>query len=182
MRQPYAGPSDIASQRRLRGSRRHQVRIGLFAGGRWIPTIGTWHERAGFCCGRRITGINGAAKKGCFLGGTDGSNPSPSSGESRANPASCFNGVWHARAIVTSWLMIQRARLVWTQNWARSDLCGGRSVMGAPGRSEYGSRSRGARRGGDTAANSEYFRRPLASRTVSAILELSTLSLRNSCP
>ena len=85
MRQPYAGPSYIASQRRLRGSRRHQVRIGLFAGGRWIPTIGPWHERAGFCCGRRITGTNGAAKKGCFLRGTDGSNPSPSSGESIAN-------------------------------------------------------------------------------------------------
>ncbi len=29
----------------------------------------------------------GAAKKGCFLCGTDGSNPSPSSGESSANPA-----------------------------------------------------------------------------------------------
>jgi hypothetical protein len=37
------------------------------------------------CCGRRITGTNGAAKKGCFLRGTDGSNPSPSSGESGAN-------------------------------------------------------------------------------------------------
>jgi hypothetical protein len=30
----------------------------------------------------RIAGTNGAAKKGCFLRGTDGSNPSPSSGES----------------------------------------------------------------------------------------------------
>src|ERR1700748_830835 len=28
----------------------------------------------------------GAAKKGCFLCGTDGSNPPPSSGESAANP------------------------------------------------------------------------------------------------
>jgi hypothetical protein len=35
----------------------------------------------------RIAGTNGAAKKGCFLRGTDGSNPSPSSGESAANPA-----------------------------------------------------------------------------------------------
>src|SRR6516165_9802218 len=32
-------------------------------------------------CGDRT----GVAKKGCFLCGTDGSNPSPSSGESRAN-------------------------------------------------------------------------------------------------
>src|ERR1700730_15706999 len=30
--------------RRLRESRRHQVRIGLFAGGRWTRTIGTASE------------------------------------------------------------------------------------------------------------------------------------------
>ena len=45
MRQPLcsedARPSDIVSRRRLRGSRRHQVRIGLFAGGRWIRTSST---------------------------------------------------------------------------------------------------------------------------------------------
>src|SRR5580692_97558 len=28
----------------------------LPAGGRWIRTIGPWHETAGFCCGRRIAG------------------------------------------------------------------------------------------------------------------------------
>jgi hypothetical protein len=33
----------------------------------------------------------------------------------KSEPGFLFNGVRHARAIVTSWLMIQRARLVWTQ-------------------------------------------------------------------
>jgi hypothetical protein len=36
----------------------------LAAGGRWIRTIGPRHERADFCCGRRIAGPNGGAKKG----------------------------------------------------------------------------------------------------------------------
>ena len=36
----------------------------LFAGGRRIRTFGSWHERAGFCCGRRITGTErGQPKK-----------------------------------------------------------------------------------------------------------------------
>src|ERR1700730_5477318 len=35
----------------------------------------------------------GAAKKGCFLCGTDGSNPSPSSGESGANLTSLIRAV-----------------------------------------------------------------------------------------
>jgi len=39
----------------------------LFAGGRWIRTIGPRHERAGFCCGRRIAGPNGGSQKGLFL-------------------------------------------------------------------------------------------------------------------
>jgi hypothetical protein len=37
-------------------SRGSQVRTRLAAGGRWIRTIGPWHETAGFCCGRRIAG------------------------------------------------------------------------------------------------------------------------------
>src|SRR6516165_4575581 len=39
-------------------------------------------------CGDRT----GVAKKGCFLCGTDGSNPSPSRGESSANRAGCHDG------------------------------------------------------------------------------------------
>src|ERR1700724_1893678 len=39
----------------------------LCAGGRWIRTIGPRHERAGFCCGRRIAGPNGGNQKGVFL-------------------------------------------------------------------------------------------------------------------
>ena len=56
-----------AHPRESRGSRPAAVcvRHRLSAGGRWIRTIGPRHERAGFCCGRRITGTNGAAKKGC---------------------------------------------------------------------------------------------------------------------
>ena len=50
--------------RRFRGS---QVRRGLAAGGRWIRTIGPRHERAGFCCGRRIAGPNGGSQKGLSL-------------------------------------------------------------------------------------------------------------------
>src|ERR1700726_2011038 len=57
----------------------------LSPGGRWIRTIGPRHERAGFCCGRRIAGPNGGSQKGLFSCGTDGSNPFPSSGESVAN-------------------------------------------------------------------------------------------------
>src|SRR5580704_3153687 len=30
----------------------------LAAGGRWIRTIGTWREGAGFCCGKRCGGSN----------------------------------------------------------------------------------------------------------------------------
>ena len=43
--------------------RESQVRTGLPAGGRWIRTISPRHERAGFCCGRRIAGRTGAAKR-----------------------------------------------------------------------------------------------------------------------
>ena len=39
----------------------------LTAGGRWIRTIGPRHERADFCCGRRIAGPNGGSQKGLFL-------------------------------------------------------------------------------------------------------------------
>src|SRR6266404_5971347 len=45
----------------------NQVRTGLPAGGRWIRTIGPRHERAGFCCGRRIAGPNGGSQKGLLL-------------------------------------------------------------------------------------------------------------------
>ena len=66
-----AGRIDIvATAHRLRPNR---VRTQLSAGGKWIRTIGPWHERAGFCRGRRIAGLNGVAKKGCFVCGTDGS-------------------------------------------------------------------------------------------------------------
>ena len=37
-------------------------------------------KEAGFCCGGRIAGTERGSQKGCFLCGTDGSNPSPSSG------------------------------------------------------------------------------------------------------
>jgi hypothetical protein len=39
----------------------------LCARGRWIRTIGPRHERAGFCCGRRIAEPNGGSQKGLFL-------------------------------------------------------------------------------------------------------------------
>src|SRR6266446_2106014 len=39
----------------------------LCARGRWIRTIGPRHERAGFCCGRRIAEPNGSSQKGLFL-------------------------------------------------------------------------------------------------------------------
>src|SRR5690349_14459641 len=45
----------------------NQVRTRLPAGGRWIRTIGPRHERAGFCCGKRIAGPNGDSQKGLFL-------------------------------------------------------------------------------------------------------------------
>src|SRR6202048_4250671 len=45
----------------------NQVRTRLSAGGRWIRTIGPRHERAGFCCGRRIAEPNGDSQKGLFL-------------------------------------------------------------------------------------------------------------------
>jgi hypothetical protein len=41
------------------------------------------HERAGFSCGRRIAGPSAGSQKGLFFCGTDGSNPSPSSGARR---------------------------------------------------------------------------------------------------
>jgi hypothetical protein len=53
---------------RDRGMRpRKSVRIRLTAGGRSIRTIGPRHERAGFCCGRRIAASNGGSQKGLFL-------------------------------------------------------------------------------------------------------------------
>jgi hypothetical protein len=60
-----------------------QVRSGLSAGGRWIRTIGPCREGAGLYCGGELGGLTGQAKN--ILRGTDGSNPSPSSGESSAN-------------------------------------------------------------------------------------------------
>jgi N-acetylmuramoyl-L-alanine amidase len=57
----------------------------LAAGGRWIRTIGPRHERAGFYLRKANCGTERGSQKGCFLCGTDGSNPSPSSGESATN-------------------------------------------------------------------------------------------------
>jgi hypothetical protein len=59
----------------------------LFAGGRWIRTIGSWCEGAGFFMRKaNCGGSNGGGLLKLFLlRGTDGSNPSPSSGESDAN-------------------------------------------------------------------------------------------------
>jgi hypothetical protein len=68
----------------------------LFAGGRWIRTIGPRHERAGFVAEGELRDRTGAAKKGCFLCGTDGSNPSPSSAESAANFV-FGRGAWKGR-------------------------------------------------------------------------------------
>jgi hypothetical protein len=64
----YTCPVTIRASlpRRARGTSSYaesQVRNRLSAGGRWIRTIGPWHEGAGFCCGRRITETNGAAKR-----------------------------------------------------------------------------------------------------------------------
>jgi len=39
------------------GAREGPKVCGLSAGGRWIRTLGSWREGAGFCCGRRIAGI-----------------------------------------------------------------------------------------------------------------------------
>ena len=49
------------------GAPESQIRTRLPAGGRWIRTVGPRHERAGFCCGRRIAGPNGGSQKGLFL-------------------------------------------------------------------------------------------------------------------
>jgi hypothetical protein len=38
-------------------TRESRVRKRLAAGGRWIRTSGTWREGAGFCCGKRMRGI-----------------------------------------------------------------------------------------------------------------------------
>jgi hypothetical protein len=55
---------------------------------------------AGFC----VEALS--EEKGCFLYGTDGSNPSPSSSESAANPMSVSLGDW---AIVTPRLPAEAA-------------------------------------------------------------------------
>ena len=46
-----AGVGELCS-----GAARSPIRTELPAGGKWIRTIGPWHERAGFCCGSRIAG------------------------------------------------------------------------------------------------------------------------------
>jgi hypothetical protein len=48
------------------------------------------HERGGFVAEGELPDRTGAAKRGCFLCGTDGSNPSPSSGESSTNSVQTF--------------------------------------------------------------------------------------------
>jgi hypothetical protein len=67
-RQPRKAPFDF-------------VRDSLLEGDGFEPSVPGTKEPV-FCCGRRITGTNGSPKNGCFLRGTDGSNPSPSSKES----------------------------------------------------------------------------------------------------
>src|SRR5207302_3871345 len=63
----------------------NQVRTRLPAGGRRIRTIGPGTKEPVFVAEGELRDRTGAAKKGCFLCGTDGSNPSPSSDESSAN-------------------------------------------------------------------------------------------------
>src|SRR5438094_5467714 len=69
----------------------NQVRTRLPAGGRRIRTIGPGTKEPVFVAEGELRDRTGAAKKGCFLCGTDGSNPSPSSAESATNsPTAVF--------------------------------------------------------------------------------------------
>ena len=63
------------------------VRTRFAGGARWIRTIGPGTKEPVFVAEGELRDRSRAAKKGFFLCGTDGSNPSPSSGES-ANPRS----------------------------------------------------------------------------------------------
>src|ERR1700751_5847626 len=65
--------------------RESRFRKRLAAGGNWIRTIGPWHERAGFVAEGELRDRTGY-QKGCFVCGTDGSNPSPSSRQSVSLP------------------------------------------------------------------------------------------------
>ena len=76
----------------------------LSAGGRWIQTIGPGTKEPVFLAEGELRYRARAAKKGCFLCGTDGSNPSPSSGESDANLTSSIRDI----ATVTEGAALQR--------------------------------------------------------------------------
>jgi hypothetical protein len=65
-----------------------QVRIGLAAGRRWIRTISPWRDGAGYIAEGELRGDRRGSQK--FWRGTDGSNPSPSSGESGTNRAATW--------------------------------------------------------------------------------------------
>jgi len=66
----------------------------LLEGDGFEPSVPDTKE-PGFVSEGELRDRTGAAKKGCFLCGTDGSNPSPSSGESRANSSQLKFGPLH---------------------------------------------------------------------------------------
>jgi hypothetical protein len=57
------GPSETSGSAQASALRQNRVRTRLLPGGRWIRTIGPRHERADFCCGKRIAGPNGVQQK-----------------------------------------------------------------------------------------------------------------------
>src|ERR1700738_2059489 len=60
-----------------------RVRSGLAAGGSWTRNFGSWSRDR-----QTVMGGGLLSKRERICRGTEGSNPSPSSGESRANPTS----------------------------------------------------------------------------------------------
>jgi hypothetical protein len=64
-----------------------QVRTRLPAGGRWIRTFGSWSRDR-----QTVMGGGLLSKRERICRGTEGSNPSPSSGESTANPVGLAPG------------------------------------------------------------------------------------------
>ena len=70
----------------------NQVRTRLPAGGRRIRTIGPGTKEPVFVAEGELRDRTGAAKKGCFLCGTDGSNPSPFQRRVRLSPGAAVEG------------------------------------------------------------------------------------------
>jgi hypothetical protein len=62
--QPFTTIADNEAVDRCPAPRRQSGSRGLSAGGRWIRTIGPWHETADFCCGRRIAGTERGSQSG----------------------------------------------------------------------------------------------------------------------